>query len=85
MPGRLDDLGVLESNPLVLLGQVTGGTTDVVAALRFARDAGDPQKVFEFLQSLITGIFKEFFGGNHYWLLEHFSLPRWRGRAGWGS
>ena len=82
--GRFDDFGVLQANPFVLLGEVGGRTPDLAGPLRLARDAGDPQKLFEFLQPLVPGIFKEFFGGDHYRLLEHFSLPRWRGRVGWG-
>jgi len=70
MPSCLDDFGVLESNPLVLLGQVAGSTADVVAALRLTRDAGDPQEVFEFLEPLVAGIFEEYSSGaitTGYW------------------
>ena len=66
MPRGLDDLRVLESDPLVLFGQVAGGAPDIVGSFRLARDAGDPQKIFEFRQSLLAGIFKEFFRGDHY-------------------
>src|ERR1700694_415632 len=67
MAGRLDDLCILESNALVLLGQVARGATDVTGALRLTRDARDPEKVFEFLQPLVAGIFKEFFRRGHCW------------------
>ena len=65
VPGRLDDLGVFQSDPFVLLGQVGGRAPDVAGPLRLARDARDPQKVFEFLQSLVASIFEKFFRSDH--------------------
>src|ERR1700694_4095580 len=60
MAGRLDDLGILESDALVLLGQVAGGATDVTGALRLARDARDPQEVVELAQTLLARLFEKF-------------------------
>ena len=65
VPRRLDDLGVLESDPLVLLGEVAGRASDVGGPLGLARNAWDLEKVFEFLEPLVAGSFKEFFGRDH--------------------
>src|SRR2546428_10899099 len=45
MASCLDDLGVLESDHLVLLGQVAGSAPYVGGALGLAGDAGDPKKM----------------------------------------
>src|ERR1700730_12354284 len=65
--GRLDDLSVPESDSLILLGQVAGGATNVRGALRLTRDAGNLEKVFEFLQPLVARFVKEFFRRGHGW------------------
>jgi hypothetical protein len=44
---------------------VSRGATDVGGALGLARDAWDLEKVFEFLEPLVAGIFKKFFRGDH--------------------
>src|ERR1700694_5665082 len=67
MPRRLDDLRILESDSFVLLREMAGRAPDVVGALRLARDAGDPEKVVEFLEPLVAGSFKEFFRRRHCW------------------
>jgi hypothetical protein len=60
MPGRLDDLCVLQPNSLVLLSEVTGGAPHIGGALRLARDAGDAEEVFELAEALLARLFEKF-------------------------
>ena len=66
MPARLDHFGVLQPNPLVLLGEVTSRPPHVIGALGLTRDAGNPQKILEFLESLLAGLHEEFLRRGHH-------------------
>ena len=65
MPAGLDDLSVLEPDPLVLLGEMAGRPADVVRVLGLARDAGDAEKVLELFEALLACLLQEFFRRSH--------------------
>ena len=48
MPAGLDDLSVLEPDPLVLFGEMAGRPADIVRVFGLARDARDAEKLLEF-------------------------------------
>jgi len=65
VPGRVDDLGILQPNSLVLLGEVAGGAAYVIGMVWLARDARNPEKVFELAEALLTRLVEEFLGGRY--------------------
>ena len=90
MPGRIDDLGVPKANPPVLLCEVGGCAPDVAGALGLARDAGDPEEVFELaeaparasLREILQALPPDVILGNAQLFPPHesrYALPRLRG------
>ena len=63
--GRVDDLDILQPDPVVLLGEVASGTTDVIGVFRLAGDARDAQKILELAEALFVRFVEEFVGRSH--------------------
>jgi hypothetical protein len=63
--GRVDDLGILQPDPLVLLGEVAGGAAHVAGVFRLARNARDTEKVLELAQALLARLVEEFLRRRH--------------------